>query len=48
MFLGGAGVIALSLYVQAWQGVLIGIGVMLFAALFYFDEKRSQTGRRKN
>lgn len=48
MLLGGLGVTALAIYVQVWQGILIGIVVMLFAALFYFAEKRSQTGRRKN
>lgn len=48
MFMGGVGVIALCIYVQAWMGILGGIGLMLLAVLFYFVEKRSQLGRRKD
>lgn len=47
MFMGGVGVIALCIYVQAWIGILGGVGLMLIAVLFYFVEKRSQTGPRK-
>lgn len=40
--LGALAVVGVATYLQNWVGVLIGIGLMLPAVLFYFVEKRAQ------